>query len=87
MGKPYDMSLKLSDLTREDLEKLIAEHQLEPALKNQNPYIANGPHSEMLACQKPNGRYDIQLLDKKQVEESVEKTIQVFREFAKAAKS
>lgn len=81
------MSIKLSDISREDLEKLIAEHGLKPALQNQNPYIANGPHAEMLAGRKPNGRYDIQLLDKKQVEESVEKTIQVFREFAKAAKS
>jgi hypothetical protein len=81
------MSIKLSDISREDLEKLIAEHGLKPALQNQNPYIANGPHTEMLAGRKPNGRYDVQLLDKKQVEESVEKTIQVFREFAKAAKS
>ncbi len=31
------MSFKLSDLTREDLEKLITEQELKPALKFKNP--------------------------------------------------
>ena len=87
MGKPHGMSLKLSDITREDLEKLITEYALKPALGNQNPYIANGPDAEILACRKPDGQYDIQLLDKKQVEASVEKTIRVFKEFARATGS
>lgn len=81
------MSVDLSDLTREELEQLIVEYELKPVLKSQNPYIANGPLYEMLVCRKPNGMYDIQLLDKKQVEESIEKTIRIFRDFAKAAKS
>lgn len=80
------MSFKSPDLTREDLEKLVALHKLKPELKSQNPYIANGPDCEILACRKPNGNYDVQLLDKKDVEESVEKTIKTFREFANAAK-
>lgn len=81
------MSFKLSDLTPEDLEKLITEQELKPALKFQNPYIASGPHYKILACLQPNGRYAIQLLNKKQVEISVKKTIRIFRDYAKAAKS
>jgi hypothetical protein len=76
------MSAKQSDLTREELEQLIVQHQLQPALRSQNPYIANGPDHELLACRQPDGRYSIQLLDKKQVEESVQDIIREFREYA-----
>jgi hypothetical protein len=81
------MSIKLSGISREDLEMLIALHELKPELTSQNPYIANGPHHEMLASVQPNGLYHIQLLDKKQVQESLDKTIRIFRDFAKAAGS
>lgn len=81
------MSFKLSDLTREELEKLISEKEMKPGLISQNPYIANGPDFEMLASMKPNGRYDVQLLNKEQVEKSLQRTIKVFREFARGGKS
>lgn len=81
------MSFELSDLTREELEKLISEKHMKPPLLSQNPYIANGPDYEILAGMKPNGRYNVQLLDKKQVEKSLENTIRAFREFAKGENS
>jgi hypothetical protein len=81
------MSYQQYDLTREDIERLITKYELKPVLKSQNPYIASGPDYEILAGLKPNGLYDIQMLDKKQVEKSVENTIRVFRDYAKAAKS
>ncbi len=80
------MSSKLSDLTREELEKLIAEKEMKPGLISQNPYIATGPDFEMLASMKPNGRYDVQLLDKEQVEEFLGRTISVFREYTRSLK-
>jgi hypothetical protein len=81
------MSFELSDLTRKELDKLISEKQMKPALTSQNPYIGNGPDYEMLAGMKPNGLYNVQLLDKKQVEKFLENTIRVFREFAKGENS
>jgi hypothetical protein len=81
------MTFKRSDLTRKGLEKLISKHELKPALKSQNPYIAGGPNYEILASLKSNGLYEVQLLDRKQVEQSIQKTISLFREYTMAAKS
>jgi hypothetical protein len=44
------MSLKLHDLSREQVEKLIMEHEMHPSFKGQNPYIASGPNHEILVC-------------------------------------
>ena len=81
------MAFKRCDLTRDALEKLISKHELKPNLKAQNPYIASGPDYEILANLKPNGLYEIQLLDRRQVEESIQKTIHLYREYAKTAKT
>jgi hypothetical protein len=80
------MALKSFDQTRKELEKLIAKHQLKPELKLQNPYIASGPDYEILAIGKPNGLYDIQLLNKAQVEKSLANTIRIFRDYARTGK-
>lgn len=80
------MALKSFDQTQEELEKLIAKHQLKPELKLQNPYIASGPDYEILASMKPNGLYDIQLLNKEQVEKSLANTIRILRDYARTGK-
>lgn len=80
------MALKSFDQTQEELEKLIVKHQLKPELKLQNPYIASGPDYEILASRKPNGLYDIQLLNKEQVEKSLAHTIRIFRDYARTGK-
>ncbi|HVY74717.1 MAG TPA: hypothetical protein VG890_07800 [Puia sp.] len=76
------MSIEIADLTRDELEKLAIEHQMQPVLRAQNPYIASGPKYEILAGVQPNGLYHVQLLDKKEVQESVERTIRIFKEYA-----
>ncbi|MDP4131020.1 MAG: hypothetical protein Q8918_11580 [Bacteroidota bacterium] len=81
------MTSKSIELSREEIEKLIVEYELKPALKFQNLYIASGPDYEILASLKPGGRYDVQLLDKKQVEKSVQDTIRIFRDYANGLKS
>ena len=60
------MSLKLHDLSREQVEKLITEHQMYPSFIDQNPYIASGPDHEILVCLMTNGMYQVELLNKKQ---------------------
>jgi hypothetical protein len=81
------MSLKLHDLSREQVEKLITEHEMHPTFNGQNPYIANGPDHEILVCLMNNGLYHVELLNKKQMEESLQKTINAFKEYADASKS
>ncbi len=76
------MSLKLHDLSREQVEKLTADHEMKPDFKGQNPYIASGPRHEILVSLMTNGLYYLELLDKKQMEESLQQTIKAFREYA-----
>jgi hypothetical protein len=80
------MSLKLHDLSREQVEKLITEHAMYPAFTDQNPYIASGPDHEILVCLMTNGMYNVELLNKKQMEESLQQTIKAFKEYTDAAK-
>ena len=79
------MSLKLHDLSREQVEKLTVDHEMKPDFKGQNPYIASGPQHEILVSLMANGLYHLELLDKKQMEESLQQTIKAFREYANTA--
>ena len=81
------MSLKLHDLSREQVLKLVTEHEMYPSFRDQNPYIASGPHHEILVSLMPTGLYEVELLDKKQMEESLLQTIQIFKDYAASAKS
>jgi hypothetical protein len=81
------MSIKVPDLNREEVEKLVAEFEMYPEFVGQNPYIASGPSHEVLVGLMPSGLYHVELLDKKQMEESLQRTIRAFREYAEAAKS
>ena len=81
------MSLKLFDLSREQVEKLVVEYGMNPAFIGQNPYIASGPNHEILVILVAGGHYQVELLDKKQMEESLQQTIKAFKEYANAAKS
>ena len=80
------MSLKMHDLSREQIEKLVVEYKMRPAFIGQNPYIASGPHYEILVSLMSSGLYQIELLDRKQTEESLQQTIKAFKEYAAAAK-
>jgi hypothetical protein len=81
------MPLKLNDLSREQLEKIISEYNMKPAFVGQNPYIASGPDHEILAGLMANGLFQVELLDKKEMEESLQETIKVFKEFMGTSKS
>ena len=81
------MSLKMRDLSRKQVEKLVVEYGTKPAFIGQNPYIANGPNHEILASIMPNGLYQVELLDKKEMEESLQQMINAFKKFAAVAKS
>ncbi len=81
------MSLKLHDLSRQQVEKMIADYEMKPVFVGQNPYIASGPHHEILVILLPGGLYQVELLDKKQMEESLQQTIKAFREYADSVKS
>jgi hypothetical protein len=81
------MSLKMHDLNREQVEKLIFEYGMRPAFTGQNPYIASGPDHEILVGLMANGLYQVELLDKKEMEASLQQTIKAFKEYAAAAKS
>lgn len=81
------MSIKLQDLTLEQVEKLVEEHEMTPAFEGQNLYIASGPHHEILVSVLSNGLYQMELLDKKQMEESLQRTIRAFQEYTSSAKS
>ena len=81
------MSIKTPDLSREEVEKLVTEFEMYPAFVGQNPYIAIGPSHEVLVGLMPSGLYQVELLDKKQMEESINRTIRAFVEYADAVKS
>jgi hypothetical protein len=78
------MSIKMPDLNREEVEKLMADYNMHPAFTGQKLYIASGPSHEVLAGLMPSGLYQVELLDKKQIEESLQRTIRVFGEYADA---
>ena len=80
------MPLKLNDLSREQVEKMVMEYEMTPAFTGQNTYIASGPGHEMLAGIMSNGLYQVELLDKKEIEQSLQQTIQIFREFVEDQK-
>jgi hypothetical protein len=81
------MSLKMHDLSLEKVVKLIMEHKMSPSFAGQNPYIGSGPFYEMLACLMANGFYQVELLDKEEIEESLQHTIKAFSDYTEAAKS
>jgi hypothetical protein len=77
----------MHDLSREQVEKLVIEYEMRPSFIGQNPYIASGPHYEILVSRMSSGLYQVELLDKKQMEESLQHTIKAFKDYADAAKS
>jgi hypothetical protein len=81
------MSVKLRDLGREQVEKLIIQHEMRPAFVDQNPYIGSGPSHEILVSRMPGGLYQAELLDKNQMEESLQQTIKKLKEYTDAVKS
>ena len=81
------MSVKMHDLSREQVDKLVLDYDMRPAFIGQNPYIASGPNHEILVSLMASGLYQAELLDKKQMEESLQQTIKAFKEYAAAAKS
>ena len=81
------MSLKLNDLSLEQVQKIVRDYDMKPAFTGQNPYIANGPRYEILAGTMANGLFQVELLEKKEIEESLQQTIKVLKEYTDAAKS
>jgi hypothetical protein len=78
------MSFKLYDLSAAQIYNFSKEQEMKPDFTGQNPYIAIGPHFEMLAILMPGGLYQMELLDKKQTEESLKQTIKTFKDFSEA---
>jgi hypothetical protein len=81
------MSLKLHDMSREQVARLATEQEMQPVFTGQNPYIASGPNYEILVSLMEGGLYRVELLDKKHMEESLQQTIKAFREYAESAGS
>jgi len=81
------MSIKMHDLSREQVDKLVLDHEMYPVFVGQNPYIASGPHHEILVSLMTSGLYQVELLDKKQMEESLQQTIKAFKAYADSVKS
>jgi len=81
------MSIKMRDLSREQVQKIALENEMNPAFDDQNPYIASGPRYEILVSLNIGGLYEAELLDKKQMEESLQQTIRAFKEYGSAPKS
>lgn len=81
------MSLKLKDLSREQVVKIVAEYAMKPEFTGQNPYIASSPSHEILAGLMSNGLYQVELLDKKEIELSLQQTIKTFKEYLDSPKS
>jgi hypothetical protein len=77
----------MPDLNREEVEKLMADYHMHPAFTGQKLYIASGPSHEVLAGLMPSGLYQVELLDKKQIEECIQRTIRAFVEYADASKT
>jgi hypothetical protein len=81
------MSLKLKDLNREQVMQIVAEYGMKPEFSGQNPYIASSQTHEMLAGLMSNGLYQVELLDKNEIERSLQQTIKTFKEYVDASKS
>jgi hypothetical protein len=81
------MSLKLNDLSLEQVQKIVRDYEMKPAFAGRNPYIASGPRHEILAVTMANGLFQVELLDKKEIEDSLQQTIKVLKEYTDAAKS
>jgi nucleoside diphosphate kinase len=81
------MALKFQDLSREQVDKMVREHEIRPIFNGQNPYIASGPNHEILVGLLPNGLYQVELLDKQQTEASLQQTIQAFKDYTDSVKS
>jgi hypothetical protein len=75
------MPLKLNDLSLEQVEKIVIEYGMKPAFAGQSLYIASSPGHEILASLKSNGLYQVELLDKKEIEQSLQQTIKIFKEY------
>jgi hypothetical protein len=80
------MSIKMHNLNREQVQKMALDYEMFPAFEGQNPYIASGPLYEILVSQAPGGLYEAELLDKKQMEESLQQTIRAFKEYGSSPK-
>ncbi len=76
----------MHDLTRVQVDQLVLDHAMHPAFVGQNPYIASGTTHEILVTIHANGLYQVELLDKKEMEQTLQQTIQAFKEYAAAAK-
>jgi hypothetical protein len=76
------MSVKMNDVSIEIVERMVTEHSMHPVFVGQNPYIATSQTHEILASLTSNGLYQIELLDKRQTEESLQKTIRAFQEYS-----
>lgn len=81
------MSLKFKDLSREQVVQIVTEYNMRPEFTDQNPYIASSPDHEILAVLMSNGLYQVELLDKKEIELSLQQTIKTFKEYLDASKS
>jgi hypothetical protein len=81
------MSLKMHDLTRNQVEKLIFEYGMKPAFNGQNPYIASGPDHEILVSRMSDELYQAEILSKKETEDYLQLTIKAFAEYTTATKS
>jgi hypothetical protein len=81
------MPLKLKDLNQEQVVKIVAEYGMKPVFAGQNPYIASSTGHEILAVLMPNGLYQVELLDKKEIEQSLQQTIKIFKEYTDPSKS
>jgi hypothetical protein len=81
------MALKLNDLSQEQVEKIVIDYGMKPAFAGQNVYIGSSPGHEILAGIMSNGLYQVELLDKKEIEQSLQQTVKIFTEFVDASKS
>ena len=81
------MPLKLNDLSLEQVEKIVIEYGMKPAFSGQILYIASSPGHEILASLMSNGLYQVELLDKKEIEQSLQQTIKIFKEYVNGSKT
>ena len=59
------MSLKLKDLSLEQVMKIVTEYDMKPMFTGQNPYIASSSGHEILVALMPNGLYQVSCWIKK----------------------
>lgn len=76
------MSLKMYDLSREQVEKLTIDYGMKPSFTGQQYYIASGPGHEILVTHTADDVYEVELLDKIEMEKTLLKTIQMFKEYS-----